>query len=442
MIERKMPPQALELEKSIIGAMMMEQEVTEEVLQIINNEDIFYSFSNQIIFKVIKDLYNDQKNIDIHTITEGLKKNESLEKVGGIYELMKLMDDVSTSANVKEHCHILLEKYMKREIIRTSQESISDGFNDKIDVFDLIAKQSNNLERLNSTIIKGRIEDVSNELNNLTERMIYLFENKIEVSGITSGYKELDKVTGGFQNTDLIIIGARPAVGKSAFILNIINECLNNNKSCAVFSLEMSTKQILQRLLSLRLSISLESIVRNSLSQSELEIIVKESEQLKIKELYIDDLAGLSIEQLKLKLRQVKRKKNVDIAFVDYLQLMTVEGVNNTTNREQEISRISRGLKGIAKELDIPVVALCQLNRVKDEYEKPTLSNLRESGAIEQDADIVSFLYRGEGNERKFSIAKHRNGRLENYDILFQGEHQKFYDMKISGMMKELTRPF
>jgi replicative DNA helicase len=443
----KVPPQSKELEEAVLGAIMLEKGAFDTVVEILKPE-CFYVDANQRIYRAMQGLAQKSMPIDLLTVVEELRFREELEVVGGPYYISKLTNAVVSSANIEAHSRIILQKFIQRELIRISGEIISDAYEDSIDVFDMLDEAESRLFEITNNHLRKNFDDISTVLVKTISRIEEMRNRQEDITGVTSGFATLDKVTYGWQPTDLIILAARPAVGKTAFALNLARSAaLHPTKPTAVgfFSLEMSSGQLVQRILSAESEIWLEKISRGKLEEHEMKQLYKKGiERLSNAPIFIDDTAALNIFELRAKCRRLKNKHNLGMVIIDYLQLMTGGGERNT-NREQEISKISRDLKGLAKELQIPIIALSQLSREvekrKDGNKMPQLSDLRESGAIEQDADMVMFLYRpeyyditanefGESNkgETHVRIAKHRNGSLETIKLQALLHIQKFIE--------------
>ncbi len=444
MVYGKVPPQAKELEEAVLGAIMLEKSAFDTVTEIIKPE-CFYVEAHQLIFKAMQSLQQKSMPIDILTVVEELKLKEQLDAVGGPYYVTKLTNSVVSTANIDAHARIVLQKFIQRELIRISGEIIGDAYEDSTDVFDLLDDSETKMFNITNNYLKKNFEDVGNVLAKTLNRIDELRTKTEDVSGVPSGFSTLDRVTYGWQPTDLIILAARPSVGKTAFALNLArNAALNKIKPVGVgfFSLEMSASQLVQRILSAESEIPLEKISRGKLEDHEYEqLLHKGIKALENAPLYIDDTAALNIFEFRAKARRMVNKYNVGLIIIDYLQLMSGSADRNS-NREQEISTISRSLKALAKELSIPIIALSQLSRAvetRKESKIPQLSDLRESGAIEQDADMVMFIYRPEyyevnsnemgestKGETHIRIAKHRNGSLENIILKANLSIQKF----------------
>lgn len=443
MLYGKVPPQAMDAEKSVLGVLLQFRDSFDVVSELLKPE-MFYIESHQFIAREIFSLAASYKSFDIISVANELKKNELLEKIGGQYYLVTLTNNTDP-VKVKQHSLIIMEKFLRRELIKESGFLCSEGYDESIDIFELLNKLGNAHSRITSNIIKS--EAVSS--GQVIAKAIQEIDNKRasgnEINGVYSGFQTIDRLTKGWQPTDLIILAARPSVGKTAFALNLArNAALHPLKPIPVgfFSLEMSSIQLIQRIMSAESEISMEKINTGRLDESEYsQLISKGVRKLEVAPIYIDDTAALSIEQFRVKSRRLQKKHNVGLIIVDYLQLMT----GNKENREQEISTISRGLKACAKELGIPIIALSQLSRQLEARKEaePRLSDLRESGAIEQDADLVAFIYReslannNEGNENpgetKIKFAKHRNGTLKTISLRSKLWIQKFEDMETTS---------
>lgn len=446
MVYGKVPPQAKDLEDAVLGAIMLEKGAFDTVVEILKPE-CFYVDANQRIFKAMKSLANKSQPIDILTVVEELRMMEELEAVGGPYYVTKLTNSVVSAANIEAHSRIILQKFIQRELIRISGEIISDAYEESADVFDLLDQAESKMYEVTSKHLKNNYESIDAVLVKTIQRIEEMRHKNEDITGVPSGFPSLDKITYGWQNTDLIILAARPAVGKTAFALNLArNAALDPRKQTpvALFSLEMSAAQLVGRILSAESEIHLEKISRGKMEEHEMkQLYAKGIQRLAQAPIFIDDTAALNIFELRAKCRRLKNINNIGMIIIDYLQLMS--GTGGNSNREQEISTISRSLKGLAKELQVPIIALSQLSREvekrKDGNKMPQLSDLRESGAIEQDADMVCFIYRpeyydvtqnemGESNrgETHIRIAKHRNGSLETIVLRARLEIQRFFD--------------
>ncbi len=447
MIYGKVPPQAKDLEEAVLGAIMLEKKAFDAVVEILKPE-CFYVDAHQRIYRAMQGLANKSQPIDILTVVEELRTREELDLVGGPYYVTKLTNAVVSSANIEAHSRIVLQKFIQRELIRISGEIISDAYEDSTDVFDLLDQAESKIYEVTSNHLKNNYESIDSVLVKTIQRIEDLRHKNEDITGVPSGFPSLDRITYGWQNTDLIILAARPAVGKTAFALNLARSAaLHPTKSTpvALFSLEMSAGQLVQRILAAESEIHLEKISRGKMEEHEMkQLYAKGIQRLAQAPIYIDDTAALNIFELRAKCRRLKNTGNIGLIIIDYLQLMSGIGDRNS-NREQEISTISRSLKGLAKELQVPIIALSQLSREvekrKEGNKMPQLSDLRESGAIEQDADMVMFLYRpeyyditqdemGDNNrgETHVRIAKHRNGTLETIKLRALLHIQKFVE--------------
>src|SRR5215203_1516780 len=447
MIYGKVPPQAKDLEEAVLGAIMLEKKAFDAVVEILKPE-CFYVDAHQRIYRAMQGLANKSQPIDILTVVEELRTREELDLVGGPYFVTKLTNSVVSSANIEAHSRIVLQKFIQRELIRISGEIISDAYEDSTDVFDLLDQAESKIYEVTSTHLRNNYETIDSVLVKTIQRIEDLRHKNEDITGVPSGFPGLDRVTYGWQTTDLIILAARPAVGKTAFALNLArNAAMHPTKSTpvAMFSLEMSAGQLVQRILSAESEIHLEKISRGKMEEHEMkQLYAKGIQKLATAPLFIDDTAALNIFELRAKCRRLKNANNIGMIIIDYLQLMSGTGDRNS-NREQEISTISRSLKGLAKELQVPIIALSQLSREvekrKEGNKMPQLSDLRESGAIEQDADMVCFMYRpeyyditqdemGDSNrgETHVRIAKHRNGSLETIKLRALLHIQKFIE--------------
>lgn len=446
MVYGKIPPQAKELEEAVLGAIMLEKSAFDNVVEILKPE-CFYVEAHQRIFKSFQSLAQKSLPIDILTVVEELKTKEELDLIGGPYAITKLTNIVVSTANIEAHARIILQKFIQRELIRISGEIIGDAYEDTTDVFDLLDESESKMFNITNNYLKKNFDDIGTVLVKTIQRIDDLRNKQEDISGVPTGFPTIDRVTYGWQPTDLIILAARPSVGKTAFALNLARSAaLHPTKPTGVgfFSLEMSASQLVQRILSAESGIMLEKISRGRLEDYEMQqLYSKGITKLSDAPIYIDDTAALNIFEFRAKARRLVNKHNVGLVIIDYLQLMSGSGDRNS-NREQEISRISRDLKGLAKELQVPIIALSQLSRAvesRKESKMPQLSDLRESGAIEQDADLVMFLYRpeyyeiltnemGESNrgETHVRIAKHRNGSLETIKLRALLHIQKFVE--------------
>lgn len=441
----KLPPQNIELEKTVLGAIMLERGAFDIVKEVIQGA-CFYEEKHRLIFEACDQLNNHKKPIDLLTVAEQLKADETLDIVGGIYYLTELTQDITSTANIEFHARVVLEKYIQRELMSAGSDIITEASAHLDDIADLMTSAEDKIFNITQGYLKGDFKKITQVLSSVEERIMKLKNSTAKISGIPSNYPTLDHITHGWQPTDLIILAARPSVGKTAFALNLALNATRNKTPIGFFSLEMSSEQLVQRLLANQANLSMGKITSGNLRDDE----IVQMQERGIKALgdmpiYIDDTAALNSFELRSKVRRMVNKHNVGMVIIDYLQLMQASGDKATYNREQEISRISRDLKSMAKDLQIPIIALSQLNRsveLRKESKIPQLSDLRESGAIEQDADMVMFLYRPElydqgADENSASledaaflkIAKHRNGDLtdgKGIQFKFDKPYQRF----------------
>jgi len=439
----KIPPQAIDLEEVVLGAMMIDKKGVDEVIDILS-ADAFYKEAHKHIFEAIFKLFENSEPVDLLTVSSQLKKDAKLDLIGGDFYLISLTQRVSSSAHIEFHARIILQKFIQRSLIKISNEIIEEAYDETKDVFDLL----DNAEAKLYEVTQGNVKKSTETAQSLViqaKKKIEEISNKEGLSGIPSGFNKLDKLTSGWQPSDLIIVAARPGMGKTALTLTMArNIAVNSNIPVAFFSLEMSSVQLITRLISSETGLSSEKLRTGKLEKHEWEQLNVKVKTLEKAPLFIDDTPSLSIFDLRAKARRLASQYGIKLIVIDYLQLMTAGGSQKGGNREQEISTISRNLKALAKELSVPVIALSQLSRAVETRggsKRPLLSDLRESGAIEQDADIVSFIYRPEyykieewdDDERsptegqgEFIVAKHRNGGLDNIRLKFIGHLGKF----------------
>ena len=446
-IDGKLPPQAIELEEAVLGALMLDNEALSDTIDILKPE-YFYKMEHQKIFDAIIVLFNESKPVDILTIIEQLKKSGELESIGGAFYITQLTNNVASSANTEYHARIIVEKFIQRSLIQISSTIIKDSFDETIDVFDLLSNAEQELFSVTEGSLRKSYskmsELISSAINNIEE-----LKNKEDgLSGVPSGFSRLDRVTSGWQKSDLIIVAARPGMGKTALSLSMArNMAITHKIPVAFFSLEMSAIQLITRLISAETGLKSDLLRTGKLAEHEWQQLNEQITGLESAPLFIDDTPSLTIFELRAKARRLVSSNDIKVIIIDYLQLMNLGSSTKTGNREQEISIISRNLKALAKELNIPVIALSQLSRAvetRSGSKRPILSDLRESGAIEQDADIVSFIYRPEyygmeswddelqtpsQGQAELIVAKHRNGALGNVRLKFSAELGKFEDI-------------
>ncbi|MCG8475980.1 MAG: replicative DNA helicase [Cytophagales bacterium] len=449
----KLPPQALELEEVVLGALMLEKDALTTVVDILRPQS-FYKEAHKEIYTAILELFNGADPVDILTVTDKLRKMGKLEAVGGAYYITQLTSRVSSAANVEYHARIISEHYIKRELIQVASQIQKDAYEDTTDVFQLLDKTEKSLFEVTNTNVRKNVADMRSIMGQAIHELESKKTMKDGLTGVPSGLAALDRVTAGWQRSDLVIIAARPAMGKTAFVLSVLrNASVDFNIPTAIFSLEMSNVQLVNRLISAEAELESEKLKKGALADFEWEQLIHKTSRLTEAPIYIDDTPALSILELRAKCRRLKAQHDIQMIVIDYLQLMS--GDNSKTgggqgNREQEIASISRALKGLAKELDVPVIALSQLSRAVETRggdKRPQLSDLRESGSIEQDADMVMFLYRPEyygiteddggstAGMGEVIIAKHRNGSLENVKLKFIGKYTKFADLDGNSMI-------
>jgi replicative DNA helicase len=442
----KIPPQAIDLEEAVLGAMLIDEKGVNEVIDILSPE-VFYKKSHQVIYESIQRLFKESEPIDLLTVSSDLKKNKNFELAGGDFYLINLSQKVSSSAHIEFHSRIIQQKYIQRKLISISNEIIQKSYNESTDVIDLLDEAESKLYDVAQNNIKGSSETAQNLVIQAKKR-IEEISKKEGLSGVSTGFEKLDRLTSGWQPSDLIIIAARPGMGKTALALSMArNISVQKKIPVAFFSLEMSSVQLITRLISSETGLSSDKLRTGKLADHEWQQLNVKVSDLESAPLYIDDSAALTIFELRAKARRLASSYGIKLIVIDYLQLMNIGSGNKTGNREQEISTISRNLKALAKELDIPVIALSQLSRAVETRggtKRPILSDLRESGAIEQDADIVSFLYRPEyygitewdddmktpsEGQGEFIVAKHRNGALDSIKLKFIANLGKFEDI-------------
>lgn len=453
----KVPPQAVDIEEAVLGAIMIEKDAVIIASEILKPE-CFYKEQHQIIFKAIQDLSTRLEPIDLFTVTEELRKQGKLEEVGGAGYISLLANKVGSAAHLEYHSKIIAQKYIQRELIRVATEIEKRSFEENVDVDELLDFSEMELFK----VAEGNIKSDTQPINSIVVKAFKQIEEagKREdgLSGVPSGFTDLDRLTSGWQKSDLIIVAARPSMGKTAFVLTMArNMAVEYDVPVALFSLEMSNVQLVNRLLVAESGLSSEKIRNGKLTQEEWTQLTVKTKQLADAKIFIDDTPALSIFELRAKCRRLKAQHNIGIVIIDYLQLMT--GPTETKgNREQEVSTISRSLKAIAKELDVPIIALSQLNRsveTRGGNKRPQLSDLRESGAIEQDADVVIFIHRPEyygfdvddaGNSTvglaEIIVAKHRNGAVDDVKLRFQKEMARFSDYEDNSYYGAVTPDF
>ncbi len=450
----RLQPQAIPIEEAVLGAIMLDKDGLPSVIEILRKES-FYLPAHQEIFDTMMDLFSKSRPIDLLTVHESLKKRLKLEEIGGVSYLMELTNKVASAANIEYHARIIAQKYIQRELIRVSAGIIQDSFEDTKDVLELLDEAERGLYDITDQNLNTGYEALSSLAAKAKKEIEAISQKGSELTGVTTGFTELDKMTNGWQRSDLIIIAARPGMGKTAFTLSLAKNASEHGHAVAVFSLEMASVQLVQRLISMDAEITGTKLRNGQMEDSEWQKLDNAVNKLSDLPIYIDDTPGINIFELRAKCRRLKQNHDIDMIVIDYLQLMAGAPNDKRGNREQEISSISRALKGLAKELNVPVIALSQLSRAVESRggeKRPQLSDLRESGAIEQDADIVTFIYRpdyyGLGDEdfdtpsdlSEIIIAKHRNGSLGTVELKFRGEYVKFENPGDTGFTNDFLK--
>lgn len=455
-LEGKIPPQALEMEAGVLGILLRRKDAFSSVSDILK-PNYFYKPAHEKIYAAIQQLSLSQNSVDILTVAQQLRQNGDLEVVGGIEYLSSLnASNTASVVNIEYYARIIVQKYVLRETINSCSDSLIKAYNETSDVDEVLQGLSNAIFELQRNSMRRDFKHIEPVVNEALRRISEASKNKDKMSGVPSGFNELDAVTSGWQKSDLVIIAARPAMGKTAFVLSMAkNMAVDNKIPCAIFSLEMSDVQLVNRLIVNVTRITGDKIKNGTLENHEWEQLNNKVNDLLQAPIYVDDTPQLSVLELKTKARRLVKEHGVQIIVIDYLQLMTAEGMN-FYSREGEVSLISRSLKGLAKELDIPIIALAQVNRNNEsrgstnsvDGRKPQLSDLRESGAIEQDADMVCFIHRPEYYKiyedpqtgmdlrglAQILIAKHRNGATKDINLRFISEYALFLNMGDSSL--------
>ena len=441
----RLQPQAIDMEEAVLGAIMIEKDAYSAVSEILRPES-FYERRNQLLYKAITDLAVKEKPIDILTVKEQLEQNGDLDEVGGPFYITQLSSRVASSAHIEYHAQIIAQKYLARQLITFTSKIQTKAFDTTLDVDDLMQEAEGGLFEIAQHNLKQDYVQINSVIEEAYHQIRVAASRTDGLSGLESGYAQLDKITAGWQKSDLVIIAARPAMGKTAFALSMLkNIAVDYKKPCAFFSLEMSNVQLVNRMISNVCEISGDKIRSGQLAGYEWQQLDYKIKELIDAPLYIDDTPELSIFEFRTKARRLVREHKVQAIVIDYLQLMNANGMG-FNSRQEEVSTISRSLKGLAKELQIPIIALSQLNRsveqrkdTGNESKRPQLSDLRESGAIEQDADIVIFIHRPEyyhilegphkenlEGKAEIIIAKHRNGSTGDVLLSFKKEYARF----------------
>ena len=442
-MEERVPPQSIEAEQSVLGAMLIDKEAIAKVTEVLNADD-FYREAHRVIFTAMLELYNKNEAVDLITVTDILRRDNKLEDIGGIAYITSLANIVLTAANVKYHADIVAEKSVLRQLVKVSTEIAAMGYEANDEVGVLLDTAESRILEISNRKKKADFTPISAVLMDSVQSIEKLLNNKGGLTGIPTGFNDLDKLTSGLHPSDFIILAARPSMGKTALALNIVqNVALRAHKrvggdprSVAFFSLEMSKEQLVNRMLCAEANIDSQRLRIGEMSDKDWDALWAACDTMSKAKIYIDDTAGITVMDMRSRARRLKAEHGLDLIVVDYLQLMQGSGKRNTSgDRQQEVSEISRSLKALARELDVPVLALSQLSRGVEarQVKRPMLSDLRESGSLEQDADIVAFLYREdyynpetENKHTELIIAKHRNGPVDTVNLFFHKQFTKF----------------
>ncbi len=456
--ESLLPPQAQEVEESVLGGMLIEQEAAHVCLQLLQVDD-FYNPANRMIFQTLQELYEKDKPFDLVTVENQLRDKEWLERIGGAGYLAQLTRNVSSAANIEYHAHILIEKGIKRKLITTCNEMMRNAYDATTDPYELLDNAEQRIFELANTRANLDTKPLKTVMKDTLEYLENIRGKDSGITGVPSGL-DLDKQTAGWQPGDLIVVAARPSMGKTAFTLSMASNTAlypdeEKRTGVAIFSLEMSDQSLVQRFLTMEARVSAQKTRTGSLDDDEFKHLIHAAGRLHEAEIFVDDTPGLSIMELRSKCRRLKNEHNIGLVMVDYLQLMTAPRDDRSHSREQEIANISRGLKALAKELNVPVIALSQLSRAVETRggdKRPQLSDLRESGSIEQDADVVCFLYRPEyygittdemGNSTEniaeVIIGKQRNGPTGTIKLNFIEKYARFDNLTSATIEGELA---
>ena len=432
----RIPPHSVESEQSILGSILLDKDAIITVAETITPSD-FYKDAHRVIYESMMALNNKNEPIDMVTLTDELRKKGYLDDIGGVTYLTSLSTIVPTTSNVKYYADIVKEKSVLRQLIKASNDIINLGYGSGESAENVLDFAEKKIFDISQERTNDDFKPINQVLMDTYDMIESIYSNKSDVTGVTTGFKDLNKKINGLQRTDLILVAARPAMGKTAFALNLVqNAAIKGNASVAVFSLEMSKEQLAQRMIAAQSNVELKKMKTGTLNDADWPRIISAMAVMSDAKIFIDDTPGIKINELRSKCRKLKMEQGLDLVMIDYLQLMESDSKNES--RQQEISKISRSLKILAKELDCPVVALSQLSRAPEQRadHRPVLSDLRESGAIEQDADIVMFLYRDEyyhsDSEKKdlaeIIIAKNRHGETGSVELVWMGSIQRFGD--------------
>ena len=442
-MEERVPPQNIEAEQSVLGAMLIDKEAIAKATEILSAED-FYREAHRVIFSAMLEIYNKNEAVDMITVTDILRRDNKLEDVGGIAYITSLANVVLTAANVKYHAEIVAEKSVLRQLVKVSTEIAAMGYEANDEVGVLLDTAESRILEISNRKKRADFTPISAVLMDSVQNIEKLLNNKGGLTGIPTGFNDLDKLTSGLHPSDFIILAARPSMGKTALALNIVqNVALRAHKrvggdprSVAFFSLEMSKEQLVNRMLCAEANIDSQRLRIGEMKEDDWTHLWDACDVMSKAKIYIDDTAGITVMDMRSRARRLKAEHGLDLIVVDYLQLMQGSGKRNTSgDRQQEVSEIARSLKALARELDVPVLALSQLSRGVEarQVKRPMLSDLRESGSLEQDADIVAFLYREdyynpetENKHTELIIAKHRNGPVDTVNLFFHKQFTKF----------------
>lgn len=431
----KTPPHNLESEQCVIGSIIVEEETLVPVAEILDRED-FYIDAHKVIYDSMIELGNERKPIDMITLTNRLKEKGYLDQVGGVTYLTSITNMIPTTSNVKVYAEIVKKNSTLRKLIKASSDIISMGYEASDSLDDILNVAEKKIFDISQDRMSQDFKPISEVLTSVTAMIEEVYSKGSDITGLDTGFIDLNKKLGGFHKSDLILIAARPGMGKTAFALNLVaNAAIRSKSSVAVFSLEMSKEQLVQRLLSSQSNVALDNISKGKIADDEWKKLTDAMTVLSSSDIFIDDTPGIKVSEIRSKCRKLKMEKGLDMIMIDYLQLMEADG--RADNRQQEVSKISRSLKILAKEMNCPVIALSQLSRNTESGKDhmPKLSDLRDSGAIEQDADIVMFIYRDEYYTKmetkkkdlaEIIIAKNRHGEISNIELVWIGKIQKF----------------
>lgn len=438
MIDR-VPPQNIEAEQAVLGAMMIDKEAISKATEILREND-FYRQDHRAVYQVIVDLFSKNQAVDMVTVTESLKREGKLDDVGGIQFITYLANAVPTAANISYHAKIVEEKSLLRQLISVSTQIAGSGYEGSEDVNSLLDNAERMILAVSERKISRDFSPIKEVVMSAVDRIDELYNKKGGITGLATGFIDFDHLTSGLQPSDLILIAARPSMGKTALVLNMAqNVAIREKKAVAFFSLEMSKEQLVQRMLCSEASIDSSRLRIGELEDNDWEKLIWAADGLSQADIFIDDTPGITVMEMRAKARRLKVEHNLQLIVIDYLQLMQGSGKKNSENRQQELSDISRSLKALARELNVPVIALSQLSRSVEsrQVKRPMLSDLRESGALEQDADLVAFLYREDyydketenKNITELIIAKHRNGPVDTVKLFFHKQFTRFANL-------------